>query len=134
MDVVWGETAGVEGQLLLLCPLLFLLQVRTQIFVSSISEELLKNVLKNILKTNYVLATCGSCLIELWFIIMKKWRVRNSVLRSLTDFVKLMLKKFKLHCEIAFFQGFEAYVGLLLLKTALDSGIPEWQACYLYHL
>jgi len=27
MDVVWGETAGVEGQLLLLCPLLFLLQV-----------------------------------------------------------------------------------------------------------
>lgn len=65
MDVVWGETAGEEGQLLLLCPLLFLLQVRTQIFVSNISEELLKNVLKNILKTNYVLATCGSCLIEL---------------------------------------------------------------------
>jgi hypothetical protein len=27
MDVVWGEAAGVEGQLLLLCPLLFLLQV-----------------------------------------------------------------------------------------------------------
>lgn len=27
MDVVWGETAGVEGQLLLLCPVLFLLQV-----------------------------------------------------------------------------------------------------------
>lgn len=27
MDVVWGETAGVEGQLLLLCPILFILQV-----------------------------------------------------------------------------------------------------------
>ena len=26
MDVVCGETAGVEGQLLLLCPVLFLLQ------------------------------------------------------------------------------------------------------------
>ncbi|XP_042422604.1 transmembrane protein 120 homolog [Zingiber officinale] len=26
MDVVWGETAGVEGQLLLLCPILFILQ------------------------------------------------------------------------------------------------------------
>ncbi|XP_068669681.1 uncharacterized protein [Aristolochia californica] len=26
MDVVWGETAGVEGQLWLLCPLLFILQ------------------------------------------------------------------------------------------------------------
>lgn len=27
MDVVWGETAGVAGQLLLLCPILFVLQV-----------------------------------------------------------------------------------------------------------
>jgi hypothetical protein len=43
MDVVWGETAGVEGQLLLLCPLLFLLQVLFLIFVSNILEELLKN-------------------------------------------------------------------------------------------
>ncbi|XP_072994091.1 uncharacterized protein [Typha latifolia] len=49
MDVVWGETAGVEGQLLLLCPILFILQ------------------------------------------------------------------------------GFEAYNGLLLLRTALGGVIPEWQ-------
>ncbi|KAG1354526.1 transmembrane protein [Cocos nucifera] len=27
MDVVWGETAGVQGQLWLLCPILFILQV-----------------------------------------------------------------------------------------------------------
>lgn len=27
MDVVWGETAGVDGQLWLLCPLLFIMQV-----------------------------------------------------------------------------------------------------------
>ena len=27
MDVVWGETAGVEGQLWLLYPILFILQV-----------------------------------------------------------------------------------------------------------
>lgn len=26
MDVVWGETSGVEGQLWLLCPMLFALQ------------------------------------------------------------------------------------------------------------
>ncbi|XP_010542215.1 PREDICTED: transmembrane protein 120 homolog [Tarenaya hassleriana] len=26
MDVVWGETAGVDGQLLILCPILFILQ------------------------------------------------------------------------------------------------------------
>ncbi|XP_042505396.1 transmembrane protein 120 homolog [Macadamia integrifolia] len=49
MDVVWGETAGVEGQLLLLCPLLFILQ------------------------------------------------------------------------------GFEAYVGLLLLRTVRDGVVSEWQ-------
>ncbi|XP_008810311.1 transmembrane protein 120 homolog [Phoenix dactylifera] len=49
MDVVWGETAGVEGQLLLLCPILFILQ------------------------------------------------------------------------------GFEAYVGILLLRTALVGAIREWQ-------
>ncbi|KAH9774767.1 TMPIT-like protein [Citrus sinensis] len=49
MDVVWGETAGVDGQLWLLCPILFILQ------------------------------------------------------------------------------GFEAYVGLLLLKTALVGVVPEWQ-------
>ena len=28
MDVVWGETAGVKGQLWVLYPLLFILQVR----------------------------------------------------------------------------------------------------------
>ncbi|XP_077248284.1 uncharacterized protein LOC143887922 [Tasmannia lanceolata] len=49
MDVVWGETAGVDGQLLLLCPILFILQ------------------------------------------------------------------------------GFEAFIGLLLLKTALVGGVSEWQ-------
>ncbi|CAL9067226.1 unnamed protein product [Musa banksii] len=52
MDVVWGETAGVEGQLWLLCPILFILQ------------------------------------------------------------------------------GFEAYVGLLLLRTAFVGVICEWQASH----
>ncbi|KAG6605629.1 Transmembrane protein 120-like protein, partial [Cucurbita argyrosperma subsp. sororia] len=52
MDVVWGETAGVDGQLWILCPLLFILQ------------------------------------------------------------------------------GFEAYVGLLLLKTALVGVVPEWQVLF----
>ncbi|MBA0593556.1 hypothetical protein Gorai_010493 [Gossypium raimondii] len=49
MDVVWGETAGVDGQLWVLCPVLFLMQ------------------------------------------------------------------------------GFEAYVGVLLLKTAFFWVVPEWQ-------
>ncbi|KAJ0049459.1 hypothetical protein Pint_14957 [Pistacia integerrima] len=52
MDVVWGETAGVDGQLWLLCPMLFILQ------------------------------------------------------------------------------GFEAYVGLLLLRTALDGVVSEWQVIF----
>ncbi|PON40677.1 TMPIT-like [Parasponia andersonii] len=52
MDVVWGETAGVDGQLWVLCPILFVLQ------------------------------------------------------------------------------GFEAYVGLLLLRTALDGVVSEWQVIF----
>ncbi|GMY30702.1 transmembrane protein 120 homolog isoform X1 [Fagus crenata] len=52
MDVVWGETAGVDGQLWLLCPILFILQ------------------------------------------------------------------------------GFEAYVGLLLLRTALVGVVSEWQVIF----
>ncbi|RYQ93195.1 hypothetical protein Ahy_B09g099473 isoform H [Arachis hypogaea] len=52
MDVVWGETAGVDGQLWLLCPILFILQ------------------------------------------------------------------------------GFEAYVGLLLLQTAFVGVISEWQVIF----
>ncbi|KAK7839847.1 transmembrane protein 120 like protein [Quercus suber] len=52
MDVVWGETAGVDGQLWLLCPILFILQ------------------------------------------------------------------------------GFEAYVGLLLLKTAFIGVVSEWQVFF----
>ncbi|XP_062074765.1 uncharacterized protein LOC133778761 [Humulus lupulus] len=52
MDVVWGETAGVDGQLWVLCPILFILQ------------------------------------------------------------------------------GFEAYVGLLLLRTALDGVVSEWQVIF----
>ncbi|KAJ4711742.1 hypothetical protein OWV82_014104 [Melia azedarach] len=52
MDVVWGETAGVDGQLWLLCPILFILQ------------------------------------------------------------------------------GFEAYVGLLLLRTAFDGVVSEWQVIF----
>ncbi|KAH7560824.1 hypothetical protein ACOSP7_016759 [Xanthoceras sorbifolium] len=52
MDVVWGETAGVDGQLWLLCPILFILQ------------------------------------------------------------------------------GFEAYIGLLLLKTAFVGVVSEWQVIF----
>jgi hypothetical protein len=35
---VWGETAGVEGQLLLLCPVLFLLQVLVILMVVDIER------------------------------------------------------------------------------------------------
>ncbi|ONK77174.1 uncharacterized protein A4U43_C02F3860 [Asparagus officinalis] len=55
MDVVWGETAGVEGQLWLLCPHLFLLYM---------------------------------------------------------------------------YKGFEAYVGILLLKTAFVGVASEWQVIF----
>jgi hypothetical protein len=38
MDVVWGETAGVEGQLLLLCPVLFLLQVLFFLMIAGVEH------------------------------------------------------------------------------------------------
>lgn len=41
MDVVWGETAGVEGQLLLLCPILFVLQVSGTFSTRNISFSLI---------------------------------------------------------------------------------------------
>ena len=39
MDVVWGETAGVKGQLWLLYPLLFVLQVRGTPGVEGVETE-----------------------------------------------------------------------------------------------
>jgi hypothetical protein len=44
MDVVWGETAGVDGQLWLLCPILFILQVIYTKSWSLIFKNLLKHV------------------------------------------------------------------------------------------
>lgn len=41
MDVVWGETAGVEGQLWLLYPILFILQV-THAFVIGLLKHFTK--------------------------------------------------------------------------------------------
>ncbi|GMP25131.1 hypothetical protein CsSME_00002144 [Camellia sinensis var. sinensis] len=69
MDVVWGETAGVDGQLWLLAPILFILQV-----------------------------ICA---------------VQMPVLGTMPT---------KDHIN-----GFELYVGILLLKTALAGVVSEWQ-------
>ncbi|XP_051137973.1 uncharacterized protein LOC127256162 [Andrographis paniculata] len=58
MDVVWGETAGVEGQLLLLCPILFVLQG----FEAYVGVLLLKTALARI-GSDWQVITCGVLLI-----------------------------------------------------------------------
>ncbi|KAL2556422.1 TMPIT-like protein [Forsythia ovata] len=58
MDVVWGETAGVEGQLLLLCPILFILQG----FEAYVGVLLLKTALAGVI-SEWQVITCGILLI-----------------------------------------------------------------------
>ncbi|KAG8390488.1 hypothetical protein BUALT_Bualt01G0088600 [Buddleja alternifolia] len=58
MDVVWGETAGVAGQLLLLCPILFVLQG----FEAYIGVLLLKTALVGF-SSEWQVITCGILLI-----------------------------------------------------------------------
>ncbi|KAA8540125.1 hypothetical protein F0562_026817 [Nyssa sinensis] len=58
MDVVWGETAGVEGQLLLLCPILFILQG----FEAYLGTLLLKTGLAGV-ASEWQVVTCGILLI-----------------------------------------------------------------------
>ncbi|CAI9087031.1 OLC1v1020994C2 [Oldenlandia corymbosa var. corymbosa] len=58
MDVVWGETAGVEGQLWLLCPILFILQG----FEAYVGLLLLKTALVGV-TSEWQVITCGILLI-----------------------------------------------------------------------
>ncbi|CAH8316369.1 unnamed protein product [Eruca vesicaria subsp. sativa] len=58
MDVVWGETAGVDGQLWLLCPLLFTLQG----FEAYVGLQLLRTVLTGVVAEWQVLI-CGVLLV-----------------------------------------------------------------------
>ncbi|KAK3042793.1 hypothetical protein RJ639_001066, partial [Escallonia herrerae] len=65
MDVVWGETAGVEGQLWLLCPILFILQG----FEAFVGVLLLKTAVVGVISewqsvtTVWQVVTCGILLI-----------------------------------------------------------------------
>ncbi|KAL2550912.1 TMPIT-like protein [Forsythia ovata] len=58
MDVVWGETAAVQGQLLLLCPILFVLQG----FEAYVGVLLLKTALAGFI-CEWQVITCGILLI-----------------------------------------------------------------------
>ncbi|KAF9593880.1 hypothetical protein IFM89_025722 [Coptis chinensis] len=58
MDVVWGETAGVEGQLGILCPILFILQG----FEAYIGLLLLKTALVGVV-SEWQVAVCGILLV-----------------------------------------------------------------------
>ncbi|XP_010276209.1 PREDICTED: transmembrane protein 120 homolog [Nelumbo nucifera] len=58
MDVVWGETAGVEGQLWLLCPILFILQG----FEAYVGSLLLRTALVGVV-SEWQVVVCGILLI-----------------------------------------------------------------------
>ncbi|KAL8148502.1 hypothetical protein AgCh_005753 [Apium graveolens] len=58
MDVVWGETAGVDGQLWLLCPILFILQG----FEAYVGVLLLQTALVGVV-SEWQVITCGILLI-----------------------------------------------------------------------
>nr|XP_019709600.1 transmembrane protein 120 homolog isoform X3 [Elaeis guineensis] len=63
MDVVWGETSGVEGQLLLLCPILFILQtVSFQGFEAYVGILLLRTALVGVIR-QWQVVVCGSLLV-----------------------------------------------------------------------
>ncbi|KAK1325093.1 hypothetical protein QJS10_CPA01g00473 [Acorus calamus] len=58
MDVVWGETAGVEGQLWFLCPILFILQA----FEAYVGLLLLKTAVVGVV-SEWQVVVCGILLV-----------------------------------------------------------------------
>ncbi|KAL6501000.1 hypothetical protein OROHE_025197 [Orobanche hederae] len=91
MDVVWGETAGVEGQLLLLCPILFILQG----FEAYVGFLLLKTAFAGF-SLDWQVITCGILLI-----IMAVGNFANTVQTLVTKSrVKAKIKRGKSRQEL----------------------------------
>ncbi|KAL6527024.1 hypothetical protein OROGR_016114 [Orobanche gracilis] len=91
MDVVWGETAGVEGQLLLLCPILFILQG----FEAYVGVLLLKTAFAGF-SLDWQVITCGILLI-----IMAVGNFANTVQTLVTKSrVKAKIKRGKSRQEL----------------------------------
>ncbi|KAG8381641.1 hypothetical protein BUALT_Bualt06G0142700 [Buddleja alternifolia] len=91
MDVVWGETAGVEGQLLLLCPILFVLQG----FEAYVGVLLLKTAIAGF-RSDWQVITCGILLI-----IMAVGNFANTVQTLVTKSkVKAKIRKGKSRQEL----------------------------------
>ncbi|KAL0321657.1 UNVERIFIED_CONTAM: Transmembrane protein [Sesamum calycinum] len=91
MDVVWGETAGVEGQLLLLCPILFILQG----FEAYVGVLLLQTALVRV-SSDWQVITCGILLI-----IMAVGNFANTVQTLMTKSrVKAKIKRGKSRQEL----------------------------------
>ncbi|GER32223.1 TMPIT-like protein [Striga asiatica] len=92
MDVVWGETAAVEGQLLLLCPILFILQG----FEAYVGVLLLKTAFAGF-SLDWQVITCGILLI-----IMAVGNFANTVQTLVTKSrVKAKIKRGKSRQELS---------------------------------
>ncbi|KAJ4976125.1 hypothetical protein NE237_001231 [Protea cynaroides] len=91
MDVVWGETAGVEGQLWLLCPLLFILQG----FEAYVGLLLLRTVRDGVV-SEWQVAVCGIILV-----VMAVGNFTNTVQTLMTKSrVKAKIKRTKSKLEL----------------------------------
>ncbi|KAL3653776.1 hypothetical protein CASFOL_003457 [Castilleja foliolosa] len=91
MDVVWGETAGVAGQLLLLCPILFVLQG----FEAYVGVLLLKTAVAGF-GSDWQVITCGVLLI-----VMAVGNFANTVQTLVTKSrVKAKIKRGKSRQEL----------------------------------
>ncbi|XP_010919352.1 uncharacterized protein [Elaeis guineensis] len=85
MDVVWGETAGVQGQLWLLCPILFILQV----FEAYVGMLLLRTALVGAV-SEWQVIVCGILLVVMAVVnfintvqtLVAKSRVKAKIKRS----------------------------------------------------
>ncbi|KAF8077391.1 hypothetical protein N665_1041s0006 [Sinapis alba] len=91
MDVVWGETAGVDGQLWLLCPILFILQG----FQAYVGLLLLRAALTGVV-AEWQVIVCGILLV-----VMAVGNFINTVETLMTKSrVKAKMKKSKSRAEL----------------------------------
>jgi hypothetical protein len=132
MDVVAGETAGVEGQLLLLYPVLFTLQVCVNVSCELKAWQI--QVVSNCspppriccltLLVLDILVTCFFSLMKFasdFWMLAQRWLINHYIYLPYSALMRLILDA--MCCQV-----FEGYVGVLLLKTALHGLASEWQA------
>nr|TKS12695.1 transmembrane protein 120-like isoform X1 [Populus alba] len=110
MDVVWGETAGVDGQLWLLCPILFILQG----FEAYVGLQLLRTAYKGV-TYEWQVIFCGVLLV---FMAVGNFLNTVEILMVKSRFkakMKNAMREYKMFLQV------QLYSSSVLLKTELLS-------------